>query len=524
MYLFKTDPYDHQLEVLEISAEREAFALFMDMGTGKSKVIIDTAAYLYGQGKIDAVVISAPNGVHRNWVLNELPTHWPDELEYIAAYYTATPKKKEREQWEKTFTGSGCRWFCFNTEAASNKKGQDALRSVVKGGRVLFALDESQRFKTPGAKRTRFIVKLGEHAEYKRILSGTPITQSPLDLYAQCKFLDPTITGFSTYTAFRAHHAEIEQRRTKNNKRGFYEHIVCYKNVEELEKNIAPHCYRIKKEDCLDLPDKVFERVIVTLTPEQRRIYNQMLEDSVAVLKESISVDIPKELRHASNEELLLFYADAKVTAKNAMTRLLRLQQVVNGSVPDDEGNVTVLKNNRLDVLKDILSDVNGKVIIWARFRYDLMMIAGMLLKEYGDDCLAEFHGGVNTDDRMEGVRRFQHDAACRFFLAQQHSGGTGLTLTAAQTVIYYSNDFSLEARLQSEDRAHRIGQTNKVTYIDLVAEDSVDEKILESLAKKKEMADGFNYANAAEEIEEKPKTNFIEEVKGIDFSSDAWE
>lgn len=496
---FKTQPYEHQGKALLISAIREYFALFMDMGTGKTKVIIDTAAYLYSQDMIDTVVVVAPNGVHRNWVLNEIPVHMPDFVDYKAHFYQSTEGgKKQQQAWASVFKHTGLKFFCFNVESASNKKGQAELKTCVQTGRTLFVIDESQRIKTPGAKRTQFLVNLARHAKYRRILSGSPITQSPLDLYAQCKFLDPMITGYTTYTAFKSHFAVIEQRKskhkTKTGREIYYDHIANYKNIDELERRVSPNCFRVLKSDCLDLPDKVYEKVYVDLTAEQKRVYKDLLDKSVAALTEECAIDIPREMQGASNDQLMLFYATSKVTAKNAMVKLLRLQQVLCGSLPDDEGNVTILDNNRLTILKDRISDIPGKVIIWARFRYDVRLIAEMLREEYGDDCLAEFHGAVNTTDRMEGVRRFQQDKDCRFFLANQHSGGTGLTLTAAQDVIYYSNDFSLEARLQSEDRAHRIGQKNNVTYHDFIASDTVDEKILEALQDKKATADAFNY------------------------------
>lgn len=497
MFNFKTVPYEHQLEVLNLSYSRIFFALFMDMGTGKSKVIIDTANQLYAEGLLDAVVVLAPNGVHVNWVRNEIPAHTPDDLQYVAGYYKANGKKADKEQWNKVFTEEGLRWFCFNIETASNPKGQAALRTCVAGSRTLFVIDESQRFKTPGAKRTQFVIRLGRMAAFRRVLSGTPLTESPLDLYAQMKFLSATITGHTTNSSFKARYAITETRKMKNKagKEVYFEQVTGYKNIHELERNIAPHCFRVTKADCLDLPDKIYETVYVDMTREQSRIYKELLDRSVAILKETISIDIPPELKDAPADQLLLFYADSKISTKNAMVKLLRLQQVLTGSLPDDEKKLQIIDSNRLKILMELLSDINGKVIIWARFRYDLDLIANAIIKEYGADSLAQFHGGINTGERTEGVDRFQKDDTCRFFLAQQHSGGTGITLTAAATVIYYSNDFSLEARMQSEDRAHRIGQKNNVTYIDLVVADTVDEKILASLATKRKMAESFDYS-----------------------------
>ena len=531
---FKTKPYSQQERALLLSADKDGFALFMDMGTGKSKVVIDTAAYLYSNDLIDAVVVVAPNGVHRNWVLNELPVHMPDHVNYKAHFYQAAGGKKQQDEWAAVFKHSGLKVFCFNVESASNKKGQAELRTCVQTTRTLFVIDESQRIKTPGAKRTQFLVNLAKHAQYRRILSGSPITQSPLDLYAQFKFLDSTITGYSTFTAFRNHFAEIERRQTKKldgrGRRIEYDHIVQYRNIDELERRVSPHCYRVLKSECLDLPDKVYERVYVDMTPEQKRVYKELMDKSVAALTDECSVDIPRELQGASNEQLMLFFATHKVTAKNAMVRLLRLQQVLCGSLPDDEGNVTVLPSNRLKLLQERISDIQGKIIIWARFRNDIALIKEQLMQEYGPQCLAEFHGGVGTAERMVGVRRFQNDPACRFFLANQHSGGTGLTLTQASDVIYYSNDFSSEARQQSEDRAHRIGQKNNVTYHDFICPDTVDEKILEALRDKKQTADAFDYASNDEDphvmsaLNDPANVDYAREAQACSmFEDDAW-
>ena len=500
-YLYNLEPFAHQNTAMELSMDRQYFALFMDMGTGKSKIVVDTAMHLYGAGRIDTVVVVAPNGVHRNWVLNEIPTHMHPSIEWAAAYYAANARKQERESWDNVKASAGkLRWFCFNIEAASNKKGQTELERLVKLGNVLFVVDESHGIKTPGVKRTRFIVNLAKHAAYRRILTGTPLTQSPLDFYSQLRFLDTEITGYKTFTAFRAHYAVMERRRTNNNKRGYFDLVVGYQNISELERQVAPHCYRVRKEDCLDLPDKMYEKVYVPITTEQRRLYNQLVDESVAVLTEEYDGEIPQELLHVDKEQLLLFFADKKLTAKNAMVKLLRLQQVLCGYLPTDEDKktLTMIESKRLTVLMDTVEGITGKVIIWARFKQDLWEIPTSLRQTYGSNSVAEFHGSVDTTTRMDGVKRFQEDPGCRFFVAQQHSGGTGLTLTAATYVIYYSNDYSLSARLQSEDRAHRIGQKQNVTYIDLVCDGTVDEKILDSLQEKKAMADNFNYEGEA--------------------------
>ena len=247
---------------------------------------------------------------------------------------------------------------------------------------------------------------------------------------------------------------------------GGYENrqIVSYEHIDELTKNIEGHSYRVLKKDCLDLPDKIYQRAYVDLSEAQRRLYNAMKEDWVATYQED-TIDAPE-----------------------AITRLLRLQQITCGWFPAESGEAPTAidqKNPRLELLKEILSDIDSKVIIWARFRADLSAIQEAL----GSLAVA-YHGGVSNDDRAQAVDSFQKDPKIRYFIGQPQSGGMGLTLTAANYAIYYSNSFDLEIRLQSEDRCHRIGTTSNVTYIDIEANKTVDGKIIKALRDKKNLAD----------------------------------
>lgn len=248
---------------------------------------------------------------------------------------------------------------------------------------------------------------------------------------------------------------------------GGYENkqIVSYMNVDELTRNIEGHSFRVLKKDCLDLPPKIYQRHHVELSPKQKRIYDEMRKEFIAEL-EGETIDAPE-----------------------AITRLLRLQQIVCGWFPAEDGVVPIEdKNIRLQALLEILSDIDSKVIIWARFKADLKAIERAL----GELAVA-YHGEVSNDQRAIAVERFQNDPNIRYFIGQPQSGGIGLTLTAANYAIYYSNSFDLEVRLQSEDRCHRIGTKNNVTYIDIECRKTIDKKIITALRAKKNLADYIN-------------------------------
>lgn len=461
-FVFKTKPYDHQLKALQSSWKKEEFALLMDMGTGKSKVLIDTIAALYDSGKIDSVLILAPKGVYKNWVGKELPTHMPEHIEAKTAYWasplTKAHKDSIREIWKPNFD---LHIFVMNVEALSSGKAEDVAAGFIRmhGNKTLIAIDESTVIKNHKAKRTKAAVRLAKTCRYKRILTGSPITKSPLDLYSQFLFLGEELLGFRSYYSFCSRYADMIKRSGGNHQ---YNQILGFRNLDELTKSIQPFSYRVTKEECLDLPEKNYIKRTIELTPEQKKIYNQLKSSAVALLD---SMEM--------------------VSANAVITQLLRLHQVSCGFVNTDDGNTVEIKNTRLSELMSILEEVNGKAIIWANYRHDIMAIENEIAKVYGRSSVASYFGDTDGEKRQEIVNDFQNNDELRFFVGQPRTGGYGLTLTAASTVVYYSNNYDLEVRLQSEDRAHRIGQTSAVTYIDLVAEKTVDEKIVGALRKK---------------------------------------
>jgi SNF2 family DNA or RNA helicase len=320
-------------------------------------------------------------------------------------------------------------------------------------------LDESTTIKNRTAKRTRNICKLGKLADFRRILTGSPITKSPLDLYTQCEFLNPALLGFDSYFTFRARYAVMQQIEMGGRQMLFPKY---YTNLDELSYKLKAFSFRVQKKDCLDLPDKLYSTRTVNLTVKQAEVYNRLKKFAYAVIN------------------------DDEVSFQNKLTEILRLHQVANGFVNADDGTVQVFDDcPKMKELFNILEESDGKFIIWANYVQNLKTIIKKLKEKYGDNSVVSIFGEVSTKDRQEAVTRFQDDDSCRFFVGNPSTGGYGLTLTSASYVVYFSNSYNLEVREQSEDRAHRIGQDKNVTYIDLIAENTIDEFIVSALDKK---------------------------------------
>jgi SNF2 family DNA or RNA helicase len=430
------------------------------MGTGKSFMLINNAALLYDRGDINGMLIVAPKGVYRNWYKSELPKHMPEHVSYKMACWSPSPRKAEKMEMEAMLNYvDGLRILIMNIEAFSTEKGVSFARTFLRVTNSFMAVDESTTIKTPNAKRTKNIIKVGREARFRRIATGSPVTKSPLDLYAQCEFLSADCLNMASYYAFQARYAVLVERRMATHT---FKQIVGYRRLDELQKRLDNFSFRVTKEECLDLPDKVYTRREVEMTAEQRKAYDQMKLMALSVIDQGI------------------------VSTNNALTQLMRLHQICCGHVKLDDGSEVDFPNNRIDELLAALEEVDGKVIIWANYRKDIERIKNRLQHDYGMTAVASYYGDTEAEERQEIVTRFQDPAdSLRFFVGNPRTGGYGLTLTAAKTVIYYSNNFDLEVRLQSEDRAHRIGQTSKVTYIDLITPGTVDEHIVKALRNK---------------------------------------
>ena len=458
-YKFKTKPYKHQLTALEKSWNKENYAYFMEMGTGKTKVLIDNIAMLYDKGKINAALIVAPKGVVKTWYEQELPTHLPDHIENVTVLWQSNITKGQQEKLESLYEiETALHILIMNVEALSTEKGVKFASKFINSHKAMMAIDESTTIKTPSARRTKNIIGIGKHAKYRRIMTGSPITKNPLDLYTQCEFLDPWLLDFSSYYAFRNRYAEMKTMHLRGRS---IQVVDKFQNLGELSETVKGFSYRVLKEDCLDLPEKVFIKRHVTLTPDQKKLYEQMKKAAMAVLNGKVN------------------------TTTTVLTQLMRLHQITCGHFTADDGTSQAVESNRLKELMDILEDVEGKVIIWANYQMSVGEIIQALVKKYGEESYVHYYGLTPQEDRQDFIRKFQNDPKCRFIVGTPQTGGYGITLTQANTVIYYSNGYDLEKRLQSEDRAHRIGQKKTVTYIDLIAEDTVDEKIVKALRDK---------------------------------------
>ena len=459
-YKFKTKPYAHQKSALEKSWHKDDFAYFMEMGTGKSKVLVDNIAMLYNKGAIDAALIIAPKGVYRNWYSQEIPNHLPSHIDHKTVLWTATTSKAKDKEYQQLFKiDYDLHILIMNVEAFSTKKGLEFATKFLNCHKTLMAVDESTTIKTPTAKRTKAIINLGKFAKYRRILTGSPVTKSPLDLYTQCAFLNDNLLGFMSYYSFRNRYAVMRQANFGGRR---VQLIAGYQRLDELAKLLKPFSDRVLKENCLDLPEKTYIERQVELTDEQKKTYETMKSAALASLKGKMA------------------------TAPHVLTQLMRLHQITCGHLKNDDETITEIKNNRIDALLELLEETEGKAIIWANYVYDIKRIVKAISKKYGEDSIVQYYGAVPADVRQKNIEKFQDPKSpARFFVGNPQTGGYGITLTAANNVIYYSNGYDLEKRLQSEDRAHRIGQKKAVTYIDLIAPKTIDEKIVKALRKK---------------------------------------
>ena len=456
MYKYKTEPFKHQRQSLMEGAKPNNFAYFMEMGTGKTKVAIDNAAYLYQAQKIDYVFVIAPNSVYQNWK-KEIDIHCPEETN-IYIWKVSKDKTFKMDPNKLTFV-------LMNVEALSHASGKKWLQSKLQkhGMRSMIILDESTSIKNLKASRTKAIIKLGELARYKRILTGSPITKSPLDLFSQCAFLDKKLLGYENFTVFKSKYAVMYSIE-----RGGYSIQIpkYYVNLEELEFKLKNFSYRVRKKDCLDLPEKMYVQRYVDMPEEQQQAYDRLKITAMTIMQ------------------------DEEVSYNNKLTELLKLQQVTNGFVKTNEGNIIDFKSNaKLKELMAIIEETEDKCIIWANYVHNIEGIKNKLAETYGADSVVSIYGADSVEDRNQAVEKFQNDDECRFLVGNPTVGGYGLTLTAAKYVIYFSNSYNLEVRQQSEDRAHRIGQKSQVTYIDIICRDTIDQMVLHNLENKIELS-----------------------------------
>lgn len=466
-------PYIHQQEALNRSLHRENYALFMEMGTGKTKVLLDTFGHRLAAGDLDGLLVIARAGVYRNWE-GEITKHLdPALLEdmHIGVWKGSARKRKEMVQtlMKNRSRGRPCA-LLMNVEAFSSVKDAETVaEGFMRATRTLVAIDESTSIKGHKSERTKTINRLSQFPTMRRIATGTPNPNSPLDIYSQFEFLDPRILGFSSYYGFRSRYAITKTLDTGRGKPT--QIVVGYRNEAELAAKIENHRFRVLKDDCLDLPSKIYETRDVPVTGEQQKIYDEIKRYATTELEDG-----------------------SHVTATSIIVRLLRLHQVLCGHVKDENNQLREIPSKRLDILIDTMEEANwDKIIVWSPFIYSIEEIVARLTKMHGPQSVVSYYGGTSSDDRVTAVRRFQEDPECKVFVGNAQTAGYGITLTAAKTIIFYSNNYDLEQRLQAEDRAHRIGLEHPVTIIDLWAQNTVDTKIIQALRKKLDLVSAIN-------------------------------
>lgn len=475
-YPFKLSPYKHQLDTWEKTRRNKYWAYLFDMGTGKSKLTLDVAAYMYDQGWIDALLIFGNKGSYSNWITEHVPEHLANHVPYKIAIWRAEANKSERDTLDKFLIDRSpdLKIFIMNIEALSCKRSSEVALAFARSRRTLSIIDESTTIKNPTAARTKMAWRIRDVSTARRILTGSVIDNRPLDAWAQYEFLAKGILGHTSYYSFRAEYAELIDLPVRNRPRPVRV-VTGYKNLERLRAAMTKYGTIINSEDCLDLPEKIYEKYYVDLTDEQRVHYESIRKRSLTVLE---------------NQSI--------VSVKIALTKIMRLQQIVCGFVNDDDGTINPIKHNRLEALDAILDEVRGKVIIWTQHRFCIREIENYLINNYGKEYVVSYYGDTDQEDRDIAKAAFKAGSKsnARFLVGNPQVGGYGLNLTGANTVIFYSNSFDNEIRRQAEKRAHRIGQTRTVTYVDLVGTKTVDEKIIDALRSKTDLVNLVTASN----------------------------
>lgn len=547
----KTTPFRHQQEGFDFSRDLVAYGVWWEQGTGKSKLIVDTMFHLFEKGEITGVLLVAPNGVHGNFVTQELPVHgWAECCSYVWETGRST-RKREQEQVELVCVPKSkvLSILAISYDAISRTKvGYEVTRAFLRQHKAMMVLDESTAIANPTADRSEKVLDLGPLARYRRVLSGTPVADGPFKIFNQMRFLDPLFwrkAGMANYFAFTSAFAEFEKKTASAGHQ--FRQLKFYRNMEYLHKLIAPYSSRVLKEDVLDLPPKLYTTVEFEMTDKQRKMYEELrtelrttLDDHHTVTAQSTIVAMtrlqqitsgyvgtweppvpeigmgviwrgPVHMIHGVIEDLndgeiiirgpRVEYGQSLPMDAEEWTTTVSRQDIGLTLLGESEAVTLDIfdsyrDNPRLRALDAVLEPITHKVIIWARYRRDVDGICDML----GERCV-RYDGIVGTADRKTALDRFRNDPTIQYFVANPMTLSMGVTLTQAKTVVYYSNTFQLEKRLQSEDRAHRIGQDTSVNIIDLVASKTIDDKIVSALRKKFNIAAMVNGDRAREWI-----------------------
>lgn len=448
----------HQKEALVFSEKKpdtDFFGLFMDPGTGKTKVALEKMAKLYLERTIDTALVFAPNGVHVQWVEEQAAEHCP--IPYRALIWSGHRRKSWQEEARFVLRKRDALLIvAINYEALTTKNGIHFCRYLVKNREVGIFADESSRIRNPRAIRTRQMLALAGDARTRVIMTGTPIAKGIENLWSQMQFLSEDILKCRTFVQFRSLYCKV---RPVPGRRGAVM-ISGYQRVEELMSLLAPHVFVKTKEECLDLPDKIYQKSPVPLTNEQARAYETMRDELIVQLSEL-----------------------ERVTVAHLISARAKLRQIAIGFILDQNKKATPLDSDRWDRALDHIAEAPGKTILWTSFRWCLAEWE-RIFKKKGIGYV-RYQKGEN-----ESIRRWRADKGLKIFLANPHSGGIGLNLAIADTMLYFNNTDDAEVRWQSEDRAHRIGQTQHLNIIDLYSPQTVEVKMQKQQKEKETLAD----------------------------------
>ena len=466
LYPFKTEPRKYQRTGLDRAWGKEAFAFYMDMGTGKTKTSLDLMSAYYLDGKVERVLVVTKFSTRRNWEA-EIGIHCPVQSDI---HVLDTGKPKAFEEWNAV-VDKGLKFLIVGTESlAAGNAIKYATKFVNSALAVAMIVDEAHMIKTHSAVRSKNCVSLGKSARYKIVMTGTPVANGPMDVFMQFEFLDPNIIGIGDFYSFRNRYAIM----------GGYEdrQVVGYQNMEELIELVSPFVYQVRKSEVLtELPPKIYEIRQVVLNDEQKRLYKEISKRDSAVS------------------------GDRGITIKTVLEKMLRLQEIAGGVItyernPDvhnrskfDHDRIPG-KNPKVEELLAITEENVCSTIVWCRFIEEIHMVTEALVAKYGPSSVVQVYGAIDENTRWENVSEKFQSGRARFMVGNAATGGVGLNMTAAELVVYYSNSFSFTDREQSEDRAHRIGQKKSVTYMDLVAEGTVDETVATALRSKKDVSE----------------------------------
>ena len=457
---YKTPPYKHQKNIVEDYYNRPYGALFLEQGLGKTKILLDIVA---NSSNTNAVLVLAPNGLHANWYYKEVKEHYDGAIGFFWQGPIKTQKAKIAANvfFSTEVPPNHKRFLFMNSEAIRTKNGYDfAILFLQRFQDNMVVIDESSCIKNPKAKITKAALKLRNKAKRRFILSGTPITQGPMDLFSQAKFLSEYSIPYKTYTSYKATFA-IEEMRYAGARS--FKKITGYKNLDHLTEIMKPFSIRLRKKDCLDLPEKLWQTQLVAMTASQKKAYEDLKNNALTVLEESKTV-----------------------SSTLPLTTIIKLQQICSGFVTTDEGEEIDLDNNKIKALLSI-AETTRPLVIFCAFRKNIAQVIKAISEIYDPSKIASIVGGNKSSDRSSEVARFQKGDA--EFMVCTSAGAKGLTLTRSSHLVYYSNSYSLETRLQSQDRIHRIGQNDTCVYTDLVVQGSIDEKILQILQSKKDLS-----------------------------------